>query len=1113
MQRRTLLGGLLAGTTVGVAASSSFPWSAFAKPSPQQLLAEIRSTHPRLLLTDFEAVRRKLAENETIRGWFDTVQGQADAILLLPPYPYTIPDGLRLNTAPTLTRSYVLGLVYGVTEGAEYRDRLWAELSQAAEWKDWNPRHFLDTASMTHAFAIGHDWAHQGWDDNQREVLRQAIVTLGLGPGLEEYESGAVWTDAAHNWNTVCNSGLSMGALSVADTDPTIAGSLLTKALEAIPIAIEQYGPDGGFPEGATYWRYSTEYLVTFMAALMSASGSAQGLDTKPGMAQTNWYPITMTGPSDNTFNYYDAGLPSPHSPEEFWLGAHYGNPIFTYDATVRAAEHPQPKDIIWIDPSHDTGRSQLLRSPLDKAWSAIHVTSSRASWADPLGSFVAAKGGANNAHHGDNDLGTFVLENQGHRWAVDLGPDDYNLYGYFHYDEGQMRWNYYRKRAEGHNTVVFAPDARQGQAGQAWDGTGTVLALEHGVREAITILDLDAAAPEKATAWRRGLWLFDNRRQLLLRDEFTLRTAADAWWFWHTDADVDVAADGLSCTLSHGSNRMLLRLIGDDLPANARFFAAAAEPLWASPTPNQTPNTGVTKLVVWARDVTTAAITVQASAVSDSLPIPPVAAARALRSWRLGPKPTELADAVTLDDEPLPDFVPGVLNYTVVRPEGSTPPVVAATVARGRVTVTQASAVPGVATIRIGGGGSRAIEYHVRFETSVGLSPGVVVLVSTHDGNVGENTLDGDLSTRWSAQGAGQWIRYDLGAVVQLDSVQIAFWQGNVRTTRFTLEVSDGGPWRRVYGGQSLGTTNELETFRFEVTTARYVRFTGMGNSANDWNSLTEFTVPGHELAAPTPPVRLSTVTVSGTTFVPIGGTTVLTASAANSDGTASPGATIRWATADGAVAGVTDDGVVHGRALGTTVLGAVATSVDGHMAWAGQQVTVHDPAETYLACTADTYVQGGASADRSFGDALMLLAKTDPVNAREAFIGFDAVDVGDAAQLGRAELRVRVEVSDGAGSTTDMAVHAVLGDWQESTLTWNSRPTVGAALDTQYADGAADLAFDVTDAVRDALSSGTPLSFCIRQVPETPGGPGRYTTMPSRESGHGAMLVVRGA
>ena len=43
---------------------------------------------------------------------------------------------------------------------------------------------------------------------------------------------------------------------------------------------------------------------------------------------------------------------------------------------------------------------------------------------------------------------------------------------------------------------------------------------------------------------------------------------------------------------------------------------------------------------------------------------------------------------------------------------------------------------------------------------------PVVNMATSANDGNSGHNTtIDNDLSTRWSADGSGQWIQYDLGA------------------------------------------------------------------------------------------------------------------------------------------------------------------------------------------------------------------------------------------------------------------------------------------------------------------------------------------------------------
>jgi F5/8 type C domain/Glycosyl hydrolases family 28 len=116
-------------------------------------------------------------------------------------------------------------------------------------------------------------------------------------------------------------------------------------------------------------------------------------------------------------------------------------------------------------------------------------------------------------------------------------------------------------------------------------------------------------------------------------------------------------------------------------------------------------------------------------------------------------------------------------------------------------------------------------------------------------DGNVAENTVDGDRGTRWSAKGDGRRIEWDLGAERDVARVETAFHNGASRVAMFDLEVSsDGTTFTPVLTGQrSSGTMTDLETFAFPTpVAARVVRYVGHKNTANDWNSLTEVEVWG---------------------------------------------------------------------------------------------------------------------------------------------------------------------------------------------------------------------------------------------------------------------------
>lgn len=132
-------------------------------------------------------------------------------------------------------------------------------------------------------------------------------------------------------------------------------------------------------------------------------------------------------------------------------------------------------------------------------------------------------------------------------------------------------------------------------------------------------------------------------------------------------------------------------------------------------------------------------------------------------------------------------------------------------------------------------------------------------VTASAHDGNVPANALDDNLGTRWSAGGAGQWIRFDLGEVVDVEEVDIAWYKGDQRLFDFDIEASsDGSTWSLVHAGTSSGTTTAPETYDVTDSTARYVRIVGYGNTSNDWNSITEVDIYGcgQGLAGEAPPL-----------------------------------------------------------------------------------------------------------------------------------------------------------------------------------------------------------------------------------------------------------------
>ena len=120
-----------------------------------------------------------------------------------------------------------------------------------------------------------------------------------------------------------------------------------------------------------------------------------------------------------------------------------------------------------------------------------------------------------------------------------------------------------------------------------------------------------------------------------------------------------------------------------------------------------------------------------------------------------------------------------------------------------------------------------------------------VLEATGTQSPNNPENTLDGNLATRWSAQGTGQYITYDLGRIQTVESLDLAFYQpSGIRTNWFDVLLSnDNLAWRPALTN-AASTNATLVNDDFADWPARYVRLVGRLNSQNDFNSLTEVVI-----------------------------------------------------------------------------------------------------------------------------------------------------------------------------------------------------------------------------------------------------------------------------
>ena len=561
-------------------------------PTPEQIQVMPLAAHPRLLASEarFAEIKEQIKSDRTTREWYEKLRQQGDNFLQEELPTYRLLDGKRLfkQNKAILRRVTTFALLYKLENKPVYLDRVWQELKATADFRDWNPEHFLDTARITYIFAVSYDWLYEDWSEEQKKIIRSAILDKGLKPALSAHRKDKWWTNAKNNWNQVCNGGIGIGALAVIEEYPEVASIILSQALQSISVAMQHYAPDGAWDEGTGYWNFGTRYNILLLASLETALDTDFNLSNIKGFGDTGWFPIYMTGSSGLTFNFSDNEERPVKAPYMFWLSRRFDNKA--YADYQRKIASPEPLDLIWYKP--DVKKSDREQLPTDKYFRGAEIVSMRSGW-KPDEIFVGFKAGDNNSNHGNLDMGTFVVDALGIRWAVELGYDEYNLPGYF--DKEKNRWTYYRTRAEGQNTLVINPDRTPDQNPNA---KAKITKFRFQPKESYAVADLTSAYYPKVKHIDRTVSLNKKDKQLTIQDRVEAKIPVDLWWFMHTEANIQLGRDRHSAILQHEDKRLWIGFCSSQ--SNSVFSVMDADPLLTSPDPrNQDQNDGIHKLAI----------------------------------------------------------------------------------------------------------------------------------------------------------------------------------------------------------------------------------------------------------------------------------------------------------------------------------------------------------------------------------------------------------------------------------------------------------------------------------------------------------------------------------
>jgi len=525
------------------------------------------SEHPRILLLEGQEkeILQKIEANDTYKKIHEAIILESEFLLTQEPLE-RIKIGRRLLSVSReyLRQVFYLSYAYRTTGDIKFAQQAEKFMLKSAGFTDWNPSHFLDVGEMTMALAIGYDWLFDQLSEESKTIIKEAIVEKGIKPSFNDDYNW--FLTAEHNWNQVCNAGMTYGALAIMEDYPELADSVINRAFESIPLAMVDYGPDGAYPEGYGYWGYGTSFNIMFLSAVDALFKDDRGLSQVPGFLKTGSFMQNMLLPSNSCYNWGDCGSGGSLQPAMFWLAEKTNNAsllwmekkfLQTEDFSQFTRDRVLPTLLIW---GKDINLDEI-KEPESKVYVAQGkhpICLMRSSWADPNAMFLGFKTGAASVNHAHMDVGSFVMEADGVRWSADLGSQNYESLesrgmSIFGRTQDAVRWTIFRLNNYSHSTLTFNDKLQKVTGYAKIDKYSNTENFMNAMSDITSMYD---GQIKKAV---RGVALIDQK-YVVVKDELeTLDTATQMRWNMLTLADVELTEHG--AILSKDGKKLYLKV------------------------------------------------------------------------------------------------------------------------------------------------------------------------------------------------------------------------------------------------------------------------------------------------------------------------------------------------------------------------------------------------------------------------------------------------------------------------------------------------------------------------------------------------------------------------
>jgi hypothetical protein len=531
------------------------PASELTNPFTEEFLVNnLRKEYPRLVLNSEidKVLREKLKLDPVVKNFYSAIKLNATSVLD-EPYLKREKIGKRLLhvSREMLYRMNMLGMVYHIEKEPMILDRINNEVLAVCSFSDWNPPHYLDVGEMTMALAFALDWTAGDLPQSTIDKATKAIIEKGIMPSYEtDKRSNIWWIDGNNNWNQVCNGGMIAGSIAIAEVNPTLAAKTIKRSLSGIPHSLDEYKPDGVYPEGSTYWGYGTAFSVVTNAMLESSFGTDFGLGDYPGFKDSAVFRLLMNAPSDWYYNYADCGDKRTDNPDVTlaWFASKSGDELlFERNRFMQSPEkigrlrRLNGAGLVWLSQYEKQKESELPSSWKGEGANPIAVFTGGSN--DPYSYYLGCKGGSGTVNHGNMDAGSFIFEINGERWVTDPGNQAYHDlektgFDLWNKSQDSQRWTLLNKGNYGHSTITINNQLHK------VDGKATIVDFKQGEKPEVTF-DLTPVFEGVLKSSKRK-FTKESPTSLLIDDLIEINESTETiTWQLITTFDIKVTGEG----------------------------------------------------------------------------------------------------------------------------------------------------------------------------------------------------------------------------------------------------------------------------------------------------------------------------------------------------------------------------------------------------------------------------------------------------------------------------------------------------------------------------------------------------------------------------------------